>query len=98
LRAYEAMLTEHVGGKVSIVQRALIHRAARLSLHLEIMDERSLAGDHVFTTHDHLHYVSWSNALARLLSRLGIEGAAQKPPSLAEHIAARYGDAGTDAA
>ena len=61
-----------------------IHRAARLALHLELMDERSLAGGHIFTTHDHLHYVSWSNALARLLARLGIEGAAQKQPSLVE--------------
>src|SRR5690348_15280845 len=62
LRQYEAMLTEHCGGAPSIVQRALISRAARLALHLELMDERSLAGGHVFTTHDHQHYVAWSNA------------------------------------
>jgi hypothetical protein len=43
LRRYEAMLTEHVGGNPSIVQRALISRAARLALHLELMDERSWA-------------------------------------------------------
>jgi hypothetical protein len=43
LRAYEKMLTDHVGGSPSIVQRALISRAARLALHLELMDERALA-------------------------------------------------------
>jgi hypothetical protein len=48
------------------------------------MDERSLAGDHVFTTHDHLHYVSWSNALARTLVRLGLDEPATAPPSLTD--------------
>jgi hypothetical protein len=79
LRAYETMLTDHVGGSPSIVQRCMIQRAARIACHLELMDERSLAGDHVFTTHDHLHYVSWSNALARLLDRLGLQPAAAAP-------------------
>jgi len=91
LAAYEAQLEEHVGGNPSIVQRALITRAARLALHLELMDERSLAGDHEFTTHDHLHYVSWSNALARLLVRIGLQPAAKSDPGapLREHLAAR---------
>jgi hypothetical protein len=88
LRAYERALTDHVGGDPSIVQRALISRAARLALHLELMDERSLAGDHVFTVHDHNHYVAWSNALARLLGGLGLKSAAVRPPSLDEHLAA----------
>src|SRR5437764_9565956 len=44
LRTYEAMLVEHVGGKPSVVERALISRSARLALHLELMDERALAG------------------------------------------------------
>ena len=72
LRRFEAMLVEHVGGKPSVVQRALISRAARLALHMELMDERSLVDGHVFTEHDHNFYVSWSNALARLLARLGV--------------------------
>jgi hypothetical protein len=79
LRTYERALVEHVGGRPSVTQRCIIQRAARLALHLELMDERSLAGDHVFTTHDHLHYVSWSNALARLLARLGLDRADAKP-------------------
>jgi len=86
LRAYERQLTEHVGGKPSIVQRALISRASRLALHLELMDERSLAGDHVFTTHDHLHYVSWSNSLTRLLARLGLTPAAAPQPTFEQAL------------
>jgi hypothetical protein len=92
LRAYERQLAEHCGNNPSIVQRALIQRAARLALHLELMDERSLAGDHVFTTHDHNHYVGWSNALARLLSRLGAQPATTPQPTFSDilrDIAAR---------
>lgn len=94
LRQYERQLIEHVGGNPSIVQRALIHRAARLALHLELMDERSLAGEVEFGTHDHHFYVAWSNGLARLLARLGMDRPdAPKPPSLAEYVAALDGDA-----
>jgi len=87
LRRYEQMLVEHCGGDPSIVQRALISRAARLALHLELMDERSLAGNHEFTVHDHNHYVSWSNALARLLARLGLQPAIAPDPSLQDVLA-----------
>lgn len=87
LRAYERQLIQHVGGSPSIVQRALISRAARLALHLELIDERSLAGNHQFTTHDHLDYVSWSNALARLLARLGLQPAASPSPTLNDVLA-----------
>jgi hypothetical protein len=73
LRSYERALLDHLGHEPSVTQRCLIQRAARLALHLELMDERSLAGDHVFTVHDHNHYVSWSNSLARMLARLGLE-------------------------
>jgi hypothetical protein len=79
LRAYERQLLDHIGNNPSVTQRCLIQRAARLALHLELMDERSLAGDHVFTVHDHNHYVAWSNALARHLARLGLEPQAAKP-------------------
>jgi hypothetical protein len=83
LRHYEDSLTEHCGGHPSVVERCLISRAARLALHLELMDERSLTGNHEFTVHDHNHYVAWSNALARLLARLGLQPAvAPDNPSL----------------
>ena len=71
LRRYEAMLVEHVGGNPTIAQRELITRAARLALHLELMDEETLTDPgHHFTQHGHNFYVSWSNALARVLARL----------------------------
>jgi hypothetical protein len=83
------MLSEHVGGRPNLVQRALITRAARLALDLELMDERTILAGHAFTIHDHNYYVSWSNALARLLARLGIESATPpKRPTLAELLAA----------
>jgi hypothetical protein len=88
LRSYEAMLVEHVGGRPSIVQRAMISRASRIALHLELMDARSLRDGHVFGPHDHNYYVSWSNALARLLARLGLEPPAARQLSAAEAMAA----------
>ena len=98
LRAYEAMLLEHIGGNPSIVQRALIQRAARLALHLELMDERALAHGAPFTTHDHLHYVSWSNAIARLLGRLGLQPATAAPMDATEYIRMLDARRATDAA
>jgi hypothetical protein len=89
LASYEAMLVEHVGGNPNIVQRALITRASRLALHLELMDQRSLAEGVPLTTHDHLHYVSWSNAIARLLGRIGIQPAAPPRRPIAEIFAER---------
>jgi hypothetical protein len=76
LRRYEQMLTEHVGGHPNIVQRAFISRAARVALHLELMDESVLAYGKTLTTHDYQHYCSWSNSLTRMLARLGLQPAA----------------------
>jgi hypothetical protein len=93
LRTYEQMLIEHVGGNPNIVQRALITRASRLALHLELMDKRSLSEGKPLTTHDHLHYVSWSNAITRLLARLGLEPTAPAVQLTAHSYAERYPDA-----
>jgi hypothetical protein len=94
LRTYEKMLVEHIGGRPSIVQKAMICRAARMALHLELMDERSLVLGRALTQHDYQHYVAWSNSLTRMLSRLGLQPAtADKAPSLSEYLSGRYGDA-----
>jgi hypothetical protein len=79
------MLTEHIGDP-NVIQRALISRAPRVALHLEIMDEHSLIDGHVFGPHDHNFYVSWTNALARLLVRLGVDKslAGDRPIDLAD--------------
>ena len=93
LRAYAAMLVEHCGGHPSIVQRALISRAARLALHLELMDERALAENRGFGPTDHHFYIAWSNSLGRLLAKLGLNPAPQAPQDpmerLRRHLAGR---------
>jgi hypothetical protein len=81
LRSYENALIEHCGGQPSIVQRCLINRASRLALHVELMDERVLAGNHVLTMHDNQHYLAWSNALGRTLARLGLQPASATQPN-----------------
>jgi hypothetical protein len=87
IQAYEALLIEHVGGRPTIVQRALITRAARLACHLEIWDQRTIPEGGAFTATGHNHYLAWSNALTRTLARLGIDGAAARSPTLAEAMA-----------
>ncbi len=87
IKAYAAMLTEHVGGNPSIVQRALITRASRLACHLELMDQRSLGGDHAFTTHDYRHYIAASTSLARMLTRLGLQSPPTPQPSFEQVLA-----------
>jgi hypothetical protein len=87
LKRYEAMLIKHLGGKPSLPQAALIIRCARVALHLELMDRRSLRDGHVFGIHDHNYYVSWSNSLARLLAGLGV-GSPEAPELTIADIAA----------
>lgn len=71
LRAYEAMLVQHLGGAPNGVQRQLIARAARLALYVEIMDERSLAAGGM-SDRDSASYLAWSNSLRRTLLALGV--------------------------
>ena len=66
------MLIDHIGGAPSIVQRAIITRAARVALHLELLDERVFCDGHGLTQHDYQHYCSWSNSLHRMLKSLGV--------------------------
>ena len=87
LRETRAELIEHLGGRPSVVQVRLIERAAWLSLRLAQLDQRIAEGG--FTEHDSGVYLAWSNSLARLLARLGLQPAAAAPPSLADHLARR---------
>lgn len=87
LEAVIADLTAHVGGEPSVTQRALIQRAAWLSLRCVLLDEK-MRGER-FTVHDNNFALSWNNALVRTLARLGLESAAKQPPqTLAEALAA----------
>jgi hypothetical protein len=73
LRAYELALIEHVGGRPSATQQALITRTARLALHLELLDERSIKEGRGLGPTDQHFYCVWSNSLARHLAKLGFE-------------------------
>jgi len=86
MRRVRAELVTHVGGSPSAVERQLIERAVRLSLQLELMDERLTHGE-AFTTHDHNAYLAWSNSLGRTLKLLGLKSAPPRVPSLAEQLA-----------
>jgi hypothetical protein len=85
LRKLRADLVAHVGGNPSATQRAVIERACMLSLHLHLLDEKILKEG--MSEHDSRSYLAWSNALARTMTRLGMKGTAEKPPSLSDYIA-----------
>lgn len=92
LKHYEQMLLQHIGREPSITQRALISRAARIALHLELLDERVFTQGKALNEHDYRYYASWSNSLARMLTKLGLEPAVadcDKPPSLSDYLADR---------
>lgn len=84
-------LTAHCGGAPSATQRALIDRAAWLTLHVAQIDRRSAEG-RAMTDHDSRTYLAWSNALARTLARIGLKSA-QQAPSLRDHLARQAGAA-----
>ena len=77
LTAYSDMLAEHCGGNPSRVQQELIRRCARLALHLELQDEKLLAG---VTPSDDAsrQYLAWNGHLSRTLLKLGLRGASSE--------------------
>ena len=75
MRRVRAELTAHCGGNPSAVQRALIERAAILSLRVEQLDAKIVAGE-ALTIHDSNYALAWNNALRRTLAALGAEPAA----------------------
>jgi hypothetical protein len=74
LIAARAELTAHVGGNPNNVQKALIERAARLMLYIEMMDARALV-EGTMTAHDSRMYLAWVNALRLCLREIGVEEA-----------------------
>jgi len=84
LKDIKTDLTNLVGGSPSAAQRLLIQRIAFLTLRLELMDRESLAGKPE-TERDARSYLAWSNALARMLQKLGLDGGdTPKAPTLSE--------------
>ena len=88
MAATRADLTAHVGGNPSKVQAALIERAARLTLLVEMMDAQAIENGGM-TERDGRSYLAWSNSLTRTLRELGLKSAAPKAPSLSDYIAAK---------
>jgi hypothetical protein len=66
----------------------LIDRLAWLRLHVLLIDEKT-AGGSPMSAHDQRAYMAFSNAISRGMRQLGLKGAAARPPSLAEYLAAK---------
>ena len=67
LRAFEASLTEHVGGSPSTTQKVLIRRAARAMPRLKLFHEKLGTG---LTAHDARTYNALQNSLRIALREL----------------------------
>jgi hypothetical protein len=90
LKAVEADLVEHVGGKPTMTQRIAIHRIARLMLRLELIDE-GLTKAGGLTAHDGRLYNALQNSLRIALRELGQTNkrADKTTPSLKAYVAGR---------
>jgi hypothetical protein len=78
-------LTRHLGGSLSPVQRALVERAAMLTLHVALFDAHALAGGKM-SLQDSQKYLAYSNSLSRLLRHLGLKAATARGVSLGEYL------------
>lgn len=76
MRAVRDDLTSHLGGNLTAPQKALVERAAWLSLHIALMDEKTMTEGGPGSERDSRQYLAWSNALTRILRDLGAD---QKP-------------------
>ncbi len=90
-------LIAHVGGSPSHAQELVIARIAWLQVHLARIDERAMA-DGGLSPHASREYLAWSNTIARLVCRLGLRGAPERQPTLAEIIAAAATSSGPPSA
>lgn len=84
--AFRAVLVQHCGGRPSGTQGALIEVALQLRIRLAAMDAR-FAETGEMSAHDSKIYLSWSNSIARVMRQLGLRGAPQRQPTLAEILA-----------
>lgn len=81
-------LLAHLGGAPTAVQRALVDRAAWLSLHVAQLDAKA-AGGEMLAGRDAKNYSTWSGSLTRALRELGMNAAAPPRPDLADYIATK---------
>lgn len=88
LQKMRADLSGHVGGAPSAPQKALIDRAAWLTVYLAQQDARTASGEFM-SEHMSRQYLSWNNSLVRAMRALGFKGATERGPTLREHLAAK---------
>ncbi len=86
IRALETQLYAHLGGAPSITQRLAISRLARVSLRLQLFDEKIDAGS--LTDHDARVYGALHNAFRLLIRELGLKPAAVAPSESLADVAA----------
>jgi hypothetical protein len=86
MRRVRSDLVKHCGGKPSATQKALIERAAWLSLYVARLDAKAMESG-AMTEHDAKQYLAWSNSLSRTMKQLGYAGVPEKPPSPMELLA-----------
>jgi hypothetical protein len=81
-------LRQHVGGKPNHAEQLLIGRIAWLQVHLAHIDERAMQ-DGGLSPHAVREYLAWSNSLAKLIGRLGLEAKGPRQPTIREVLARR---------
>ena len=86
LQATIVELSEHVGGNPSATQARQIARAARLELHMAMMDARSDQNGGVMSDRDSRQYLAWNNSFRLILRDLGLERRDPPGPTLAEAL------------
>jgi hypothetical protein len=88
VRDLEQHLITHVGGSPTITQRLLIERLICTTVQLHALDAKLAAGDG-WTDHDGRTHGGLINRQRLLLRELGLKAAAERPPSLADYLAAK---------
>ena len=91
IRKLERELIKHIGGAPSITQRLLIERIIKTHLQLRALDEKLASG--IWTDHDRRTQAALANGLRLSLRDLGAKPVDAKPPSLAEYLSAKAGQA-----
>jgi len=87
LRKVRDDLHDHLGGNLTVTQKAMVERAAMLTLHISLMDAKALEGGGL-TERDSRQYLAWNNALMKVMKAMGTEKPKAKPsaPSLRDFI------------
>ena len=88
IRQIREELAAHIGGSPSLVQQALIDRAAWLRLHLRRMDQAALETGGM-TDHRTKQYIVAIRAYSQLLAALDVQSPDKPPLTLASYLNGR---------